>query len=112
MLKLIICFLLFFICLIFIHYNQPNNYNRIFISNYYKSQQTKSLTEIPLVVIQTLKEYEINEFFFQEVLQPKIKMNPEFTFQFYDNNSIDIFLLEHFPIDIYNAYKKINPKFI
>lgn len=112
MLKLIICFLLFFIFIIFIHYNQPNNYNRVFISNYYKNQtESSSLTEIPLVVINTLKEYEINEFFFQEVIHPKIKMNPEFTFHFYDNNSIDIFLLQYFPTDVYNSYKKINPKF-
>ena len=65
MFKLIICFLLFFISLIFIHYNQPNNYNRISISNYYKNQIDSESIEIPLVVINTLKEYEINEFFFQ-----------------------------------------------
>jgi len=112
MIKPIVYFLIFFICLLFIYYYQSSYHKRITINKFYFKNiiVEKSLT-IPPLIIQTIKEYEMNKFFFNEIIQPKMYMNPYCDFVYYDNHNIDSFLLSYFPPYIYSTYKKINPKF-
>ena len=112
MIKLLFIILVFFVCLVAIYYFQRAHYKRAVIGEFYERRNiTTKSTTIPPLVIQTIKEYEINDFFFKKVVQPNIHMNPDMDFIFYDNDRIDDFLIRHFPIHVYSTYKKINPKF-
>lgn len=47
----------------------------------------------------------------KKVIQENIKMNPEWEYKFYDLESIDKYIKQHESEYVYNAYKKINPKY-
>ena len=47
----------------------------------------------------------------KKVIQENIKMNPEWEYKFYDIESIDKYIKQHESEYVYNAYKKINPKY-
>jgi len=102
------------LCLVFIYYFQPAYYRHIIIKKLYK-RKSKYISylklSIPPLIIQTIKDYEINGFFFHSVVEPKMSLHPSFDFHYYDNKEIDLFLIKNFPIHIYSTYKKINPKF-
>jgi mannosyltransferase OCH1-like enzyme len=114
MIKLILSCIVFIVCLLIIYYYQSAHYKRINVNEYYSKKMVtmeNKETTIPPIIIQTVKEYDVNAFFFDELIQPKMDMNPFFDFIFYDNDRIDDFLQLHFPDHVYTAYKKINPKF-
>jgi hypothetical protein len=99
-------------CFVYSHMTQTFGKQTI-LSTSYDAQigLVKPLLTMPMNVFQTLSSFHINERFFVNVIGPKLQMNRELTFHFYDNDRIDRFLLQHFPSYIHAAYKKINPKF-
>jgi hypothetical protein len=47
----------------------------------------------------------------KNVIKENLKMNPEWEYKFYDLEAIDKYIKEHESNYVYNAFKKINPKF-
>lgn len=47
----------------------------------------------------------------KKVIKQNLDMNPNWEYRFYDNDKIDKYIKEHESEYVYNAYKKINPKY-
>jgi len=71
----------------------------------------KKMCKFPLTFHQTFRHYQIPKTFYTQVIEKNCKLNPEFDFYFYDNHQQEIFIQQHFESKVYNAYKKINPKY-
>lgn len=66
---------------------------------------------IPKIVHQTWKVKDSSDGFHRSLIDRHEKMNPNWKFVLYDDEDIENFLMMYFPMEILDAYKKINPKY-
>jgi mannosyltransferase OCH1-like enzyme len=108
---LVVCIVLCVTCAVWGYVRRHSTGRTLLLRSYPSRVVSTSYDPIPRVIFQTLRTYDVNDLFFTSVIAPKLRMHPDFTFQFYDNARIDRFLLRHFPSYVYDTYKTINPKF-
>ena len=65
--------------------------------------------KIPFHVYQTWKSRDTLTKPILKIIEKNKKLNPEFTFHFYNDQECDAFIQTHFSKDIYQAYQSINP---
>ena len=68
--------------------------------------------KIPKIIHQIwLQGYDSLDLNIKNVIKENLKMNSEWKYKFYDYEKIDKFIKEHESQYVYNAFKKINPKY-
>ena len=68
--------------------------------------------KIPKIIHQVwLQGYDSLDSNIKNVIKENLKMNSEWEYKFYDYEKIDQFIKEHESQYVYNAFKKINPKY-
>tara|TARA_A100001015_G_C15042776_1_gene740957 strand:+ start:2508 stop:3401 length:894 start_codon:yes stop_codon:yes gene_type:complete len=81
----------------------------------YKSIKNVKYTgdyKIPKIIHQVwLQGYDSLDSNIKNVIKENLKMNLEWNYKFYDYEKIDKFIKEHESQYVYNAFKKINPKY-
>lgn len=105
---LIILFLIILILFIikFLKYPNPKLYEDLKIINY-----NEDFT-IPKKIHQVwLKGFDNIDSYSKEVIKDNLKMNPEWEYKCYNLEEIDKYIKYHESEYVYNAFKKINPKF-
>jgi inositol phosphorylceramide mannosyltransferase catalytic subunit len=65
---------------------------------------------IPKIVYQTFKTKELTPRL-KELRKENSRSSPSYSFELWDDAAIDDFIRTNFPINVYRAFKKINPKF-
>jgi len=71
----------------------------------------ESKNGIPFIFLQTVKNLNIDEMFYDKIIRPTMFMNQDFEFRFFDNEHLEKVIYFHFPARIHQAFLKINPKF-
>ena len=67
--------------------------------------------KIPKIIHQTYSSWDKLSPGVKKVINENIEMNTFWEYRFYDNKTIDKYIKEHESEYVYNAFKKINPKF-
>lgn len=89
----------------FLKYNNYELYNTI------KSLKYIGDYKIPRILHQTYSSWDKLAPGVKKVIKKNLDMNPTWKYRFYDNQTIDKYIKEHESEYVYNAYKKINPKY-
>ena len=84
--------------------------NRTTLSFESSDEEPISRRRIPKVVYQTFKTKELTPRL-RELREENAKRSPSYSFELWDDAEIDNFIRTNFPINVYRAFKKINPKF-
>jgi len=109
--KIYVILILLLLLLYMYQYYKIKGSNRIIINNFYNPNTYTKPKNIPYQIIQTVKDNEMNEMFYNKIIKENMKLNPEFSFNFYTNDMIERFLQTNFEPYVFQAYKKINPDF-
>jgi inositol phosphorylceramide mannosyltransferase catalytic subunit len=89
----------------FLKYNDNELYNNI------KSLKYTGDYKIPRILHQTYSSWDKLTPDVKKVIKENLDINPTWKYRFYDNQTIDKYIKEHESEYVYNAYKKINPKY-
>jgi mannosyltransferase OCH1-like enzyme len=82
----------------------------IFSIRYNPSMRDQVHCRIPKIVWMTWKNENLKSNVRKNINRMKI-INPNYTFKLVTDDECDAFIKEYFPINVYSAYSKINPKF-